>query len=150
MYLDRSLPAKNRGFLLPSAIFLLVILSSLAGFLVTTSSSQHAGSAQDVVGARAYQSARSGLEWGFYHTLVTGFCPAEQDVALDATAFPGLSLTVKCEDVSAGAKEASVPVILYKITATACSQPNAAAPSCPNAAPNPTYVERQLEAVVER
>ncbi len=150
---DRPFPAKSRGFLIPSAIFLLVIMAGLAAVLVTVSSGQQQGAAQDVVGARAYQAARSGLEWGFYHSLRNATCPApaEQNVALDATAFPGLSLTVKCEDVSNGKVEAGVPVVLYKITATACSQPNAATPACPNTTnPGTLSVERQLEALVER
>ena len=148
---DCPLPVKSRGFLIPSAIFLLVIMAGLAAVLVTVSSGQQLGAAQDVVGARAYQAARSGLEWDFYHSLRNATCPAEQNVALDATAFPGLSLTVKCEDVSNGQAEAGVPVVLYKITATACLQPNAATPACPNTTnPGPLYVERQLEAVVER
>ena len=152
---DRPLPAKIRGFLIPSAIFLLVIMAGLAAVLVTVSSGQQQGAAQDVVGARAYQAARSGLEWGFYHTLVpvgaAPACPVEQNVALDAAVFPGLSLTVRCDDVSNGETEAGVPVVFYKITATACSQPNAATPACPNTTnPGPLYVERQLEAVVER
>lgn len=150
MCLDRSLPARSRGFLLPSAIFLLVVMAGLAAFLVNISNSQHIGSAQDVVGTRAYHAARSGLEWGFYHALVpAAVCPAVENVPLDAAAFPGLSLTVAC--VNTTATEAGVTTNFYTITATACTQPNAAAPSCPNTTtPSPMYVERQLQAVVER
>lgn len=148
---DRSSLAANRGFLIPSAIFLLVILAGLAAFLVTISSGQHTGAAQDVVGARAYQAARSGLEWGFSRALNATSCLSNQDVSLDATAFPGLSLTVNCEAVLPAPKEAGVDVALYTITATACSQPNAATPACPNTTnPGPLYVERRLEALVEQ
>jgi MSHA biogenesis protein MshP len=144
-----------QGFLLPAAVFLVVILSSLAAFLLNISSSQHIGSAQDVIGARAYHAARSGLEWGFYHTLVPPIpedveCPLEENVPLDTTAFPNMSLTVRCEDVSAGATEAGEPVTLYQITATACSEPNSSGLSCPNLNPGLMYVERKLQAVVER
>lgn len=146
---DRSPPAASRGFLIPSAIFLLVVLAGLAAFLVTISSGQHTGAAQDVVGARAYQAARSGLEWGFYHTLAVkpetaNVCSGKPGLStnLDTTAFPGLSLTVNCEAVSTGVIEAGNPVVLYKITATACSQPNVATPACPNTTnPGPLYVE---------
>jgi MSHA biogenesis protein MshP len=55
------------GFVLPSAIFLLVILAGLAAFLVNISMTQNITSAQDVQSARAYQAARAGLEWGLYH-----------------------------------------------------------------------------------
>lgn len=57
------------GFVLPSAIFLLVILVGLAAFLVNISSTQHITSAQDMQGARAYQAARAGIEWGLYRAL---------------------------------------------------------------------------------
>ena len=135
---------------MPSAVFLLVILAGLAVVLTTVSSGQHLGSAQDVLGARAYQAARSGLEWGFYRALNQASCPwPDQDVPLDVTAFPGLSLTVKCDLTTAD--EASLTVKLYKITATACSQPNANPPACPNTNnPGPLYVERQLEALAEQ
>ena len=69
-----SLPGRrNReasdGFVLPSAIFLLVILAALAAFMVTISTTQSTTSAQDVQGARAYHAARAGLEWGLYQVL---------------------------------------------------------------------------------
>lgn len=57
------------GFVLPSAIFLLVILSALAAFLVQISTSQSMTSAQDMQGSRAYQAARAGMEWGLYQVL---------------------------------------------------------------------------------
>lgn len=60
---------KAKGFVLPSAIFLLVILASLAAFLVHISTTQNMTSAQDIQGARAYQAARAGIEWGLYRVL---------------------------------------------------------------------------------
>ena len=61
--------AAINGFVLPSAIFLLVILAGLAAFMVTFSNTQSITSAQDVQGARAYHAARSGTEWGLYNVL---------------------------------------------------------------------------------
>ena len=61
--------ARLRGFALPSAIFLLVILTALAAFMVHFSTTQSVTSAQDVQGARAYQAARAGIEWGLYGVL---------------------------------------------------------------------------------
>lgn len=57
------------GFVLPSAIFLIVILAALAAFLVNISTTQSVTSAQDVQGVRAYQAARAGIEWGLYQVL---------------------------------------------------------------------------------
>ena len=60
-----------RGFAIVSAIFILVVLSVLGAAMVSLSTSQHLGSAQDVQGARAYQAARSGVEWGLYQVQST-------------------------------------------------------------------------------
>ena len=59
----------GRGFVLPSAIFLLVILAALAAFLVRILTTQSTTSAQDIQGVRAYQAARAGIEWGLYQAL---------------------------------------------------------------------------------
>ena len=53
-------PDRQRGFTVVTAIFLLVVLAALGGFIATISTTQHIGSALDVSGARAYQAARSG------------------------------------------------------------------------------------------
>jgi len=37
--------------------------------MVTMSTTQHATSAQDVQGSRAYQAARAGIEWGIYQIM---------------------------------------------------------------------------------
>jgi len=70
---DRSNRAGSRrasdGFVLPSAIFLIVILAGLSAFLVAISTTQSVTSAQDVQGARAYHAARAGIEWGLYQVL---------------------------------------------------------------------------------
>lgn len=59
----------QRGFSVISAIFLLVVLSFLGVAMLTFSSSQHQSSAMDVMGSRAYQAARAGIEWGAYQVL---------------------------------------------------------------------------------
>jgi MSHA biogenesis protein MshP len=57
-----------RGFSLPTAIFLLVILALLGAFMISLSSTQNVTSAQDVQGfKRAYQAARGGMEWALYN-----------------------------------------------------------------------------------
>ena len=53
----------SRGFALASAIFILVVLAALAvGITLLTTQSQ-TGVARDMLGSRAYQAARAGLEW---------------------------------------------------------------------------------------
>lgn len=65
MRLDKAI----RGFVLPAAIFLLVVLAALGAAIVTVSTTQQIGSALDVQGTRAYQAARAGIEWGLYSVM---------------------------------------------------------------------------------
>jgi len=59
----------QRGFSLISAIFLLVVIAALGAFAVTLSTTQQQSAALDVLGARGYQAARAGVEWGAYQVL---------------------------------------------------------------------------------
>lgn len=56
----------QRGFAMVTAVFILVVLAALGAFILTVSSTQQAGSALDIQGARAYQAARAGIEWGVF------------------------------------------------------------------------------------
>lgn len=59
----------DQGFALASAIFILVVLAALAvGITLLTTQSQ-TGLVQDLLGSRAYQAARAGLDWGAYRVL---------------------------------------------------------------------------------
>lgn len=53
----------QRGFAAIAAIFLVVVLAALGGFMLTFSNTQQLTSAQDLQGTRAYWAARAGLEW---------------------------------------------------------------------------------------
>jgi MSHA biogenesis protein MshP len=82
-----------RGFSLPTAIFLLVILALLGAFMVSLSSSQSVMSAQDVQGSRAYQAARAGMEWAAFNLkLPATTCPASPT----NLTVEGFSVTVEC------------------------------------------------------
>ncbi len=131
--------AAQRGFAIISAIFILVVLAAIGAFAVQVSSMQHIGSAQDVLSVRAYQAARSGLEWALYRVQPAngGNCPVPTNMALAGDTFAGLTVTVTCTGTATA----------YRITATACNQPNAGA--CPNEAnPDGMYVERRVDVVL--
>ncbi len=130
------------GFALPSAIFLLVILAALGAFILTVSTTQHAGAALDVAGARAYQAARAGVEWGLFQSLRNGNCG---DATLN---FGGTTLAAVLDRRPLHILQrhrACQHRHIDQITATACNQ----AP-CPNSAPGTYYVERQVTVSVER
>ncbi len=146
------------GFALPSAIFLIVVLALLGAIVVTVSGLQHTSSARDVMGAKAYQAARAGIEWGAYKVLRqaplpgAGACPASPTVIPmpAGTDLTGLTVSVSCllTNADEGSRTAAGgnPLEFYLITATACNQP-----ACPNTTnPGPAYVERQLQATIGR
>lgn len=126
-----------RGFTIVAAIFLLVVLAALGAFVLTVSSSQHMSSAQDLQGARAYQAARSGIEWGAYQVLRNSSCAASTPISPGGT-LSGISVTVLCSSAGWTYTEAGNSVTLYQITATASQGTLGSA----------TYVERQLQATV--
>jgi MSHA biogenesis protein MshP len=130
-----------RGFAILSAIFILVVLAALGAFILSISSQQQTGSALDVQGARAYQAARAGLEWGLYRQLRDGSC-ANASFIPTATTLAGFTVSVTCSPTTDGSGGPTT----YAITATACNQPSGAAPgSCPNTTdPGNFYIERRL------
>lgn len=119
----------GKGFALPSAIFLLVILSALAAFMVSLSTSQHIGSMQDVQGSRAYWAARAALDFELYTLLdpengtpgAAAFvaCPA---LPVTVTLPPDYAdFTVQITDCVATPMftDNGVNVVVYRVTAQA-------------------------------
>lgn len=133
-----------RGFAIASAIFILVVLAVLGGFIATVSSTQHIGSALDISGARAYLAARSGTEWGLARVMTaTPSCVGSTDIGTVDT----MTVTVACATVAQdNAVETGLGKI-YSITATACNMPSGTA--CPGDLSNPYYVERRISVLVE-
>lgn len=131
------------GFALPAAIFLLVVLGGLAGWLMRLTSATLAQEALELEGARAWQAAQAGAEAGVYAALHGG-C-ASQNIALGGT-LARFTASVTC--ASSTADEGGVTINFYTITSVACNQPSAGA--CPNATPTlAEYAERQIMAKVE-
>ena len=142
--LCRPMGLRSDGFALPAAIFLMVVLALLGVFVSRIVGMQQQGSRLDVQGARAYQAARAGIEWGLYAVLspaTTGPCPATANLA-PGTGFDGLVVTVACAQSTV--TEGTTTSTLYRLTATACNQPTGAG-ACPNTAPGDGYVMRQIE-----
>ena len=134
---------RQSGFAIVSALFILIALAALGAFIATVSSTQHAGSALDVDGARAYQAARAGVEWGVANALAAN-CAASTNVGM----LNGVAITVTCATVASGnATEAGLNAI-YSIVSTACNPSTAGA--CPGAVGGRNYVERRISVVVER
>lgn len=131
-------PRTESGFVLPTAIFLLVILAALAAYMVSLSRTSHISSALDIRGGRAYQAARAGIEWAAWQ-LLQNPTPSCLVVAPPLT-FTGTTLAPFSVDVSC-VQSGSYPdgadtVEIYQITSTATS-------GLPDEV---DYVERQIQA----
>jgi MSHA biogenesis protein MshP len=67
---------RQSGFSLVTAIFLIVIIALVAGFMVTIGSIQKTTSAFSIVGSRAQFAAVSAVEWAAHQVLNVGGGPA--------------------------------------------------------------------------
>lgn len=118
------------GFVLPSAIFLVVILAALGGYMVTLSRTSHMSGALDIQGARAYQAARAGMEWAAWQVVnlppvalpnpVPTPCPLPfpGSVTLTGT-LAAYTVTVTC--IRTAHDDGGSLVEVYQVTSTATS-----------------------------
>ena len=124
-----------KGFSLISAIFLLVVVAALGTFAVTISTTQQQSAAMDVLGSRAYQAARAGIEWEAYQVLQNGGCAAGPPVMPPTSTLAGFAVTIPtC--TTAITTEAGTTVTTYQITSIATQ------------GVSPNYIERQLTVTI--
>lgn len=138
----------QHGFSIVSAIFLLVVLAFLGAAMTSFSTTQSQSSAMDVMGSRAYQAARAGVEWAAFNVVqspasspvpwagcVAGGAPVT--VAGDLTPFS--PVTVNCAATSS--VEGAATIWIYDVSAVAQTGGAAGAPD---------YVQRVYEAKLAR
>ena len=82
----------QKGFSIITALFIMLILAVLGGFMVTMSGVQHSTPLWALQGARAYHAARSGLEWGGFQALVNKSCNPSTTLTVD-----GFTVTLACQ-----------------------------------------------------
>jgi MSHA biogenesis protein MshP len=115
--------ARQRGVSIISAIFLLLLFAAIAAFMVSMMSTANITSAQDVQGARAYQAAQAGAEWGLFQLDPNGAAAAlPACVSGVRNEFPGFTVTVVCTRYPGAATsyaEAGRTIAIYRIVATA-------------------------------
>lgn len=90
---------RQKGFSLVTAIFLLVILASIGAFMVTIGGTQRTTTVAAIQGARAYQSARSGIEWAIKRVIDDTDCVtvlANPSFTLNVPGANGFTVTVSC------------------------------------------------------
>ncbi len=149
-----KMPGQKRcgGFVLPAAIFLLVVLSALAAFIVNVSTSAQIGTAMDVQGERAWQAANAGMEWARYQLAINPASPTCPSTAASLSFANTVTLknfyaTVQCNSVAATDVE-GVSTWVFEVIVTACSPAAATEPRCPGNPTDTAYVERQLQGLV--
>jgi len=131
-------PRTESGFVLPTAIFLLVILAALAAYMVSLSRTSHISSALDIQGGRAYQAARAGIEWAAWQLLqnpAPSCVAAPPPLTFTGTTLAPFSVDVSCIQ-SGSYTDGADTVEIYQITSTATS-------GLPGEV---DYVERQIQA----
>ncbi len=136
-------PAKRgqRGFALMAALFIIVTLAAIGVYLLTVSTGQLAAGAQDEQAARAYQAARTGVEWGAYQVLINSSCAAGPQTL---TLPQGFVVQVTC--AAAAETEGSREITGYSVIATGCNN----AGGCGASNTEATYVERQLQLTLSK
>ena len=144
----------QKGFGTIAAIVVLVILAGLSAAIVSISTAQQIGSAQDVLSTRAWQAARAGNEWGLFKAINSTTpgdpwktCPnvaplLSQTLVLGPET--GFNVTVTCESWLYNEGESvpgtAKPIRLYRITAVAC--PVTTCPDTSTAVVGAGYIER--------
>jgi MSHA biogenesis protein MshP len=133
------------GFSIVAAIFIVVVLAALAAALLTVASLQHSSAGLDVQGVRAYQAARTGIEWGLFGILDADIsaalpdCTAATGTVTPAGALGAFAVTVTCS-APPETTELSRSIRVYSITAIATfGSPN-----------QPNHVSREVTATVSR
>ena len=139
----------QQGFSLITAIFLLVVLGTLGTMMVTFFVAQQQSSTIDVLGSRAYQAARAGVEWASYNVGITpqgtawAGCAGAASAPFAANTLAGnlspFTVTVDC--TTAAAVEGTATINWYVVTSTAHNG---------LAASSKDRIERQITATMGR
>ncbi|WP_296001053.1 agglutinin biogenesis protein MshP [Rugamonas sp.] len=156
---------RARGIAMVTAIFLLVVLAGLAVAIVSVTTTQQASQSMDLLGVRAYQAARAGMEWAVYQgaytkagqapTTSTAFCGTSFN-KIPAPSLASFTVTITCiqEATPLGSPPGggTAPTSM-RVLSVACNQPVGADATHPGTCPNNNnagvdYVERQVEAEI--
>jgi MSHA biogenesis protein MshP len=153
---------RQAGFAYIAAVVFLVVLAGFALAALRLSTTSQATVSQQVIGARANQAARGGIEWALFRlkgATGTAACVTSPATAgtvdgttladfLGATGFR-VTLTCTARTYSEGQNPDGSPrgKNIFELTATAC---NGASGRCPDngSLANPDYVERKRSASI--
>jgi MSHA biogenesis protein MshP len=86
---------RQKGMSIVVALFVVVVVASLAAFAVTVGGSGQQADVTDMQASRALAAARTGLEGGAYQLRGAHLC-LSQTLSLSEGALRGFHVTVKC------------------------------------------------------
>ena len=127
-------PGRQQGFALVAAIFLIVVLSSLGLYMVRISGIQHQTVNVALLGARAFQAARAGVEWGAFQAL-NAACDTTT-LNLTEGGLDGFDVEVTCSSTSHTEKGNSFNIFVLDVEARAGTYGM------------PDYVSRRMQATL--
>ncbi|MCS0633296.1 MSHA biogenesis protein MshP [Telluria mixta] len=138
------------GFAYIAAIVFLVVLAGFALAVLRLSDTEQTTVNQAVLGARASQAARTGLEWAFYKLKPKNANCATLNPAPDFKTDTGFTVTIECSmqtyDEGLTPAGASVKKNIFELKATACN--GATCPGSNTDLANPDYIERKRTASI--
>ncbi len=110
-------PVRHGGFAIVSAIFLLIALAALGGYMATVGGVQYTTVLLSMSGTRAHFAAHGGLEWAISDIVNNG--AAGLNCAPGSTSFTvtGFSVTVTC--TAQPVTEGSDNYTVYNLESTA-------------------------------
>ena len=128
-------PGRQRGFALVAAIFLIVVLALLGMFIVRISGVQHQTVNIALLGARAFEAARTGIEWGAFQALDSASCTTTT-LNLTEGGLSGFDVDVSCTSSTHTETGDTYNVYLLDVVASA------------GVYGNPDFVSRRMQATV--
>jgi len=128
----------TKGFSLVAVIFIIVVLAVAVVFIQRISSVSVATNNLAMQGARAWQAADAGAEWGIYQ-VTNGGCPAASSTfALSEQSLNGFTVTVDC--ISNTYTESGVTITMYYLNVFARSG---------TLGTTPDYASRRISLTIE-
>ena len=129
---------KQKGISLVAVVFLLTVLAVAVIFIQRLLSVSVATNNLALQGARAWQAAQAGSEWGIYQVLNSGCPAASTNLTLTESSLSGFVVTVDCS--STAFTEEGQSVTLYNLDVVA---------EFGTLGTNPEYASRRISLTVE-
>ena len=139
---------KNKGFVLPLVIFIIVILAFLTYSMFSLNLFMTKGENMHLLEHKAYFAAKTGLGIGLYQAEKNSVCNSTpQTIPLNRN-LSNFKTTYSCQSISQN--ESGNTIIFYQVTAYGC---NTTSPSCPDSSGSPSnddYVQRQVTEIIQQ